>query len=43
MSHSKHTKVDAELVVQNILIEDAEVEAATKEWEDIVFSDEADD
>ncbi|KAH9973908.1 hypothetical protein BGW80DRAFT_1171230 [Lactifluus volemus] len=39
----KHAKVDAELVVQNILIEDAEVEAATKEWEDIVFSDEADD
>ncbi|KAH9952243.1 hypothetical protein BGW80DRAFT_1127825, partial [Lactifluus volemus] len=36
----KHAKADAEPITQKILIEDAEVEAATKEWEDIVFSDE---
>jgi hypothetical protein len=37
---SKHAKADGDHVAQNSLIEDAEVEATERDWENIVFSDE---
>jgi hypothetical protein len=38
--HSKHAKADTEPAIQNIVVDDIEVESATKEWENIIFSDE---
>ncbi|KAH9955206.1 hypothetical protein BGW80DRAFT_1189143 [Lactifluus volemus] len=36
----KHAKADTEPAIQNIVVDDIEVESATKEWENIIFSDE---